>query len=312
MNFFKFYKKYGIYIVLLLVIVFFSIASPIFLTPNNLINILRQVSMFGIVVVGVAIVTIGGGSDLSVGGQMAVDGIIAAMIMVNYNLPIPVAVISVLIIGAVFGLINGLICVKLGIMPLIVTLGTMLILQGMASLITGGYSIFGLPESFKMLGQGYIGPIPIPVIIFAVTIVIGAVLLNKTYFGRYVYALGGNPDAAHLAGINTDRVRVYTYVICGVLTSIAALIMLSRTNAAQIGAGSSYPFDCMTAACLGGVSVAGGEGNVVGAVVGVLILGILDTGLQLMNCDPNLISCIKGALLLLAVAIDCVQNKKEA
>jgi Ribose/xylose/arabinose/galactoside ABC-type transport systems, permease components len=308
MNFFRFYKKYGIYIVLLAVILFFSVMSGSFLSTSNLINILRQVSMFGIVVVGVTLVTISGGADLSVGGQMAVVGIFAAKLMTSLHMPIWIAVIAALLLGMAFGFLNGMICVKFGIFPMIVTLGTMLILNGAAYLLTGGYAIFGMPESFKFLGQGYLGIIPVPVIVFVLVVIAGVVILNKMYFGRYIYAMGGSPEAAHLAGINVNKMRVFTYMICGFLTSIAALIMLSRTNSAQPSAGASYPFDCMTAACLGGVSVAGGEGNVSGAVAGVLIIGILNNGLSLMNCDSNLISCIKGAVLLLAVGIDCVQK----
>jgi ribose transport system permease protein len=307
-NFYDFYKKFGIYIIMLAVVIFFSIMSPIFLSTANLLNILRQVSMFGIVVVGVTLVTISGGADLSVGGQMAIVGMIAATLMIKLQLPIPLAVIASMMVGILLGIINGFIAVKLNIFPLIVTLGTMLILNGFAYLVSGGYAIFGLPEVYKFLGQGYVQFIPVPVIIFIIVVIFGEVFLNKTYFGRFIYAMGGNPNAAHLAGINVERMRVGVYALCGFLTSIAALIMLSRTNSAQPGAGSNYPFDCMTAICLGGVSVMGGMGTIRGAIVGVLIIGILNNGLQLINCDVNLVSVIKGVILILAVGIDCVQK----
>ncbi|GHT77560.1 ribose ABC transporter permease [Spirochaetia bacterium] len=308
MKFYDFYKKYGIYLIMLVVFVFFSIMSPIFFTTANLLNILRQVSMFGIVVVGVSLVTISGGADLSVGGQMAVIGMIAATLMVKFNVPIVFAVFISMAVGIMLGIINGLIAIKLNIFPMIVTLGTMLILNGLAFLVSGGYPIFGLPEAFKFLGQGYAKFIPVPVIIFIVVVAFGVVLLNKTYFGRFIYAMGGNPNAAHLAGINVNRMRVGVYALCGFLTSIASLIMLSRTNSAQPAAGSSYPFDCMTAICLGGVSVMGGTGSISGAIVGVLIIGVLNNGLQLLNCDINLVSVIKGIILIIAVGIDCVQK----
>lgn len=282
-NWVELYKKYGIYILLVVVFAFFAVAAPNFLAAKNVINILRQVSMFGIVVVGVCMVMIGGGMDLSVGMQMAVDGIIA---------------------------------VKMHIAPIIVTLGTMLVLQGVAYLITGGYPITGMPEAFKVIGQGYVGIIPVPVIIFVLFIIFGAILMNKTYLGRNIYALGGNKEAARLAGINVDKLTVAVYTFCGFCASIAALIMVGRTNAAQPGAGSSYSFDCMTAACLGGVSIAGGEGKISGTVIGVIILGILDNGLVLMSVNTNWQSVIKGLILLAAVAIDCYQvvnkNRKKA
>lgn len=308
------YKKYGIYILLVVVFAFFAIMAPNFLATKNVINILRQVSMFGIVVVGVSMVMIGGGMDLSVGMQMAVDGMLVGYMMTNLSLPIPVAVIVTIVVGCLLGAINGIVAVKLHIAPIIVTLGTMLVLQGVAYLITGGYPITSMPEAFKFIGQGYIGIIPVPVIIFVLFIIFGAILMNKTYIGRYIYALGGNKEAARLAGIDVDKLTVMVYTFCGFCAAIAALIMVGRTNASQPGAGSSYSFDCMTAACLGGVSIAGGEGKISGTVIGVIILGILDNGLVLMSVNTNWQSVIKGLILLAAVAIDCYQvaNKKKA
>lgn len=307
------YKKYGIYILLVVVFAFFAIMAPNFLATKNVINILRQVSMFGIVVVGVSMVMIGG-MDLSVGMQMAVDGMLVGYMMTNLSLPIPVAVIVTIVVGCLLGAINGIVAVKLHIAPIIVTLGTMLVLQGVAYLITGGYPITGMPEAFKFIGQGYIGIIPVPVIIFVLFIIFGAILMNKTYIGRYIYALGGNKEAARLAGIDVDKLTVMVYTFCGFCAATAALIMVGRTNASQPGAGSSYSFDCMTAACLGGVSIAGGEGKISGTVIGVIILGILDNGLVLMSVNTNWQSVIKGLILLAAVAIDCYQvaNKKKA
>lgn len=309
------YKKYGIYILLVVVFAFFSIVAPNFLAAKNVINILRQVSMFGIVVVGVSMVMIGGGMDLSVGMQMAVDGMLVGYMMVNMNLPILLSAVITIVVGCILGAANGVVAVKLHIAPIIVTLGTMLILQGVAYLITGGYPITGMPEAFKFIGQGYVGIIPVPVIIFAIFIIFGAVVMNKTYLGRYIYALGGNKEAARLAGINVDKLTIMVYTFCGFAAGIAALIMVGRTNASQPGAGSSYSFDCMTAACLGGISIAGGEGRISGTVIGVIILGILDNGLVLMSVNSNWQSVIKGAILLAAVAIDCYQGsgkKKSA
>lgn len=309
MKFMEFYKKYGIYVILFLVLAIFSIFAQDFLSVDNLMNILRQVSMFGIVVVGVTFVMIAGGMDLSVGGQMAVIGMIGGILMAKVGMPIVPTILICIVINTLFGAINGLIAVKLNIFPMIVTLGTMLILDGLAYVITGGYPIFGLPRSFAMLGQGYISIVPIPVIIFALVIALSWFVLNKTYLGRYFYAMGGNKNAARLAGVNVDHMQIFVYALCGFFTSIAAIIMLSRTNSAQPNAGSSYPFDCMTAAVLGGISFAGGEGNIGGAVVGVLIIGILNNGLLLMGVDSNWQGVIKGLVLIVAVGIDCIQRK---
>jgi ribose transport system permease protein len=305
------YKQYGIFILLAVVFLAFTFASPKFLSWSNVINILRQVSMFGIVVTGVTMIMIGGGMDLSVGMQMAVDGMLIGFMMVDMHMPIWISVIVTILIGCALGAANGIISIKLHIVPIIVTLGTMLILQGVAYLITGGYPITGMPEAFKFLGQGFIGGIPVPVIIFAIFIIFTSIIMNKTYIGRYIYALGGNKESARLAGINVDRLTVVIYTFCGFAASVAAMIMVGRTNASQPSAGSSYAFDCMTAACLGGVSIAGGEGKISGTVVGVIILGILDNGLVLLGVNTNWQSVIKGLILLTAVAIDCYQGAQK-
>lgn len=303
-----YYKKFGIYILLVAVFVYFAIFAPNFLSYKNVINILRQVSMFGIVVIGVSAVMIGGGTDLSVGGQIAVVGMILGYLMVNMKVPMVLAMLIGIGVGIAFGALNGVLAIKLHIAPIIVTLSMMLVLQGVAYLITGGYPITGMPELFTKIGQGYIGIVPIPVIIFIIFIVFGWIVMNKTYMGRHIYALGGNKEAARLAGINVNKLTIFIYAFTGFAASIAAIIMVGRTNASQPGAGSTYPFDCMTAACLGGISIAGGEGKISGVVVGVIILGILDNGLVLMGVNSNFQSVVKGLLLLVAVAIDCYQG----
>lgn len=311
MDFYKFYKKYGIYLLLAIVVTFFSLFASNFLSFDNFMNVLRQVSMFGIVVIGVTFVMISGGADLSVGGQMAVNGMIAGLLMAKAGMNMVVVFLICMVVGAIMGALNGYISVKLNIFSMIVTLGTMLMLQGIAYVITGGYPIFGIPKEFTFLGQGYIGPVPFPVVVFAVIVLIAWFVLNRTYFGRYIYALGGSPEAARLAGINVNTMRIVVFGICGFITAIASMLMLSRTNSAQPGAGSSYPFDCMTAAVLGGISFAGGEGNIGGAVVGVLIIGVLNNGLQLMGMDANWQGVIKGIVLIAAVGIDCYQSKAK-
>jgi ribose transport system permease protein len=254
---------------------------------------------------------ISGGIDLSQGGQIAVGGIISAVLMINFGLPIWLTVIVTLLLGTAFGAFNGWVSVKFNIFPMIVTLGSMLVLQALAYVLSNGYPLFGLPESFKILGQGYVWVIPIPVIIFAVVIAIAVFAIKKTYFGRYLFAIGGNAEAARLAGVNVERMRIIVFAIGGFITSISSLIMLSRTNSAQPAAGTSYPFDCMTAAVLGGVSFAGGEGSISGAVVGVIIIGILNNGLLLMNVDSNWQGVIKGLVLIIAVAVDSIQRKQK-
>ena len=289
------YKKWGIYIFLLIEVIFFSIIADNFCSWNNLMNIVRQSAMLGIVVVGVSFVMICGGCDLSVGGQMAVNGICVALMMIQLQWnPIIAAMIS-LIIGAAMGAANGYIIIRFKIQPLVVTLGTMTI----------------LPDSYSFLGQGYVGLIPVPVILFAIIALIASFILNKTYFGRYIYATGGNAETARLAGLNVKRLQIIVYAICGFVTAIASLIMLSRVNSAQPAAGSTYAFDCMTAAVLGGVSFSGGEGKVSGAVIGVIIIAVLGNALVLMNVNEYYQSVFKGILLIFAVALDNIQIKEK-
>ena len=302
MDLYKFYKKYGLFVILAIFIVVFSTLNTQFLTPGNLLNILRQISMFGIVVVGYTMVMISGGCDMSVGGQLALCGMFAATLNVTYGLPTFVVVILTLMLGALFGLINGLLMNVFNIMPLIVTLGTMLFFQGASYIISGGVAIFGLSDSFKFIGQGYLGFVPLPIVILLVIGVLGYIVLHK------IYAMGGNPEAARLAGVNIKKYRLAVFTITGILAAAAGIIMAARTGSAQPSAGASYPFDCMTAVVLGGVSFAGGSGSMLGAMMGVIIIGVLNNGMQLIGMDSNMINCVKGIVLLIAIGIDSVQR----
>lgn len=308
MKFYQFYKRFGLYMILVLVFLFFSFFATNFFSTANFINILRQVSIFGTAVIGAAIVMLAGQTDMSVGGMVAMGGIIAAMAMTEWGFPIWAAMLITIAFCVIIGVINGLLSVTFFIPGFISSLGMMLILNGMAYVISGGYAIFGLPEAYTFLGQGYVGVIPVPVIIFFIVCVLGIFLMTKTYYGRSIYAVGGNPVAANLSGINVKRVTVTAYALCGFVASLAALMQLSRSNSAQPGAGSDYPFDCMSAAVLGGISMSGGKGKIYGAIVGVLIIGILNNGLQLMGCDSNLVDVVKGVILIFAVGIDCYYN----
>ena len=238
---------------------------------------------------------------------------VVGFLLVKLNLPIPVTALVGILTGIAFGTVNGIVAIKLKIMPIIVTLSTMLILQGVAYLITGGYPITDA-EAVSDAGPGIYRADSDPGYYICIVYPVWLIVMNKTYLGRMIYALGGNKEAARLAGINVDKLTVMVYAFAGFAASIAALIMVARTNASQPGAGSSYPFDCMTAACLGGISIAGGEGKISGAVIGVIIIGVLDNGLVLMGVNSNFQSVVKGIILLLAVAIDCYEakNKKKA
>lgn len=308
-KFWKFYRKLGSYVILAGVFLFFALTQPVFLKPANLMNVLQQVAIYGIVATGVTFVMISGGTDLSVGGQVACNGLLMAAMMVYWHIPVPLAILIGVLVGSLMGCINGLISAVLRVTPFVITLCTMLILNGLALVVTHGYPIYDMPESFLWLGQGWVGPVPVSVIILFVVCLVGWFILSKTYFGRNVYALGGNQEAARLAGINTFKLRIIVYGMCGFFTSIGTIVMLARTNSATATSGSNYQFDCLTAACLGGITFGGGNGNMMNTFVGVLIIGILANGLILAGIDSNMQQVIKGALLLFAIAMDAIQKR---
>ena len=229
-----------------------------------------------------------------------------------WNIDPAIAMAMTLALGVFLGYLNGTIIKILKINPFVVTLSTMTILSGVALLFTGGVSISSLPESFSWLGQGYIWKVPAPIIVMFACVFAAQFVLSKTHFGRSVYCMGGNPEAARLAGINIERVRLFTFMISGFFAAISALMISSRTMIASPTAGSSYGFDTMTACVLGGISFAGGEGQLWGAFVGVLIIGVLNNAMTLMNVGSYWQSIIKGIILVLALYLDRKQHEVNA
>jgi ribose transport system permease protein len=304
-------KRFAILGVLILLAGFFSLVTDSFLTTSNLLNISRQVSMLGISAVGMTCVILTSGIDLSVGSVMAIVNIIGALLMTEYNLPIFPAAVITLLIAAVVGLFNGVMIWYVGVPAFIVTLATMISVRGLAYVLCKGMPVWGMPEAFRILGQGYIGPIPLPVIIMLIVFALGWVFLNRTKTGRYMYGLGGNREAVRLAGIRTARVGTIAYIISGFLTGFAGLIMLSRINTGQPKIGTSFEMDVITAVVLGGVSMRGGSGSVLGVLVGVFITGILSNGMILLNITEYYQQIAKGLVLLLAVTFDTVANLKK-
>ena len=298
----------GIVLVLLLLIAGFSIMSPNFLDPGNLFNILRQVTTLGIVAVGFAFVLLTGGIDLSVGYQVSLYVVVCGILMSQFAVPWPLAIALVLVLGVGIGLINGLIITLTGVAPLIVTLSMMTILNGVSYLLSKGLPISGFPSNFAFLGQGALAGIPVSVIVLAIVWAIGYFIANKTYIGRYFYAIGNNVEAARLSGVNTRRTLLFVYSVCGLFTAIGAILLLSRLNSAQSATGAGFEFSVLTACVLGGVSVMGGRGTLFGAFIGVLIVGVLDNGLVLMNVSEYWQLVIKGLILLTAVIYDAMSK----
>lgn len=300
---FKF-REMGILIVMIVIILIFSIISPQFLKVRNLFNITKQIATLGICSVGVTFVLITGGIDLSLGYQISLINIICAYMMTRMNIHWILAIAISMVIGTCVGLLNGFIIVKTKVAPLIVTLSMMQILNGLSYIISGGLPIVGFPKAFTLLGQGRIFGIPISFFVLLIIIFLGAFLLNKTCYGRYCYAIGCNEEATKLSGVNTNRVKLMVYALCGLFTSIGAILLLSRLNSAQSATGAGFEFEVLTACVLGGVSAAGGKGKMWGAAVGCIIIGILDNGLVLLGVTEYVQLVIKGIILLCAVIYD--------
>ncbi len=300
----KFFQTYGILVVLVLLVLFFGFSTPTFFNVGNLFNIARQVSIMGIVAVGMTFVMITGGIDLSVGSTLAVTGVFCAWLMVNLTVHPILAVIATLLLGILIGLVNGMVIIKFDIPPLIATLGMMTIGRGCAFIMTGGLPIYNIPEQFQFLGQGYAWVVPTPVIFMAVSFVVGGVILSRTYLGRYFFSIGGNEEAARLSGVPVVRYKLLVYAVLGFMSAMAGIILLSRINSGQPTAGTGFELDVVTAVVLGGVSITGGAGRLGGVLAGVFIIGVLSNGLIIMNVGEYYQSIIKGLVLLFAVGFD--------
>ena len=311
-KFFKFYKKCGLFVVFVVLFVLFACIADGFLNTKNLINILKQASVYGVMCVGVTIVMVSGGMDMSVGGQIACSGLVIASLMKAGVHPI-FAVLAGVAFACIIGAVNGSFIAVFNCAPMVITLCLMLILNGAAVVATSGVPIYDFPEGFYYVGQGFIGDVfPFSIVIWALAIAIGYFLLNKSYFGRKLYAIGGNREAARLAGINVIATRILSYMINSVFIGIGAWVLLSKTGSASPTAGANYQFDCLTACMLGGVTFGGGSGNVLTTALGVLIISMIGNGLLLMGLDGNYQQIVKGVILLLTLTIDAYQKIRKS
>lgn len=306
----KVLKKSAIWLVLLMLVTTFALANPRFLSMNNLFTIARQVSMYGIASIGMTFVILIAGIDLSTGTIITIVNVVCAYLMVKLGFGMVGAVTVSLIMATAIGLLNGFLVSAIRIPAIIATFATSTIFAGAAYLISGGTPIYGFDERFKVIGQGYLGPVPVPVIIMILCFIAGAFILNKTYFGRFFYAVGGNEEASELSGIRVDKVKYLIYALSGFFAGLAGVVMLSRTNSAQPTAGLGYEFDVITCVVLGGVSITGGYGKISGVIAGVLIIGVLTNGMVLLNVSNYTQMVIKGIVLVIAVGFDTLQNKK--
>lgn len=306
----QFFKKFGILILLVLLCAFFAIATEgVFIKPDNLLNVARQVAMIGIASVGMAFVMITGGMDLSIGSLQGLLGVLTAMMMVNGGFPIWLAIICTLLIGVIAGVFHAFIYDNFNVPPMIITLAMYTSYRGLAYVISGGKPVFGFDEAFTMIGQGYLWFIPVPVIIMAIMIVIGWFILTKTSVGKYIYGLGGNEEACRLSGVNIRGMRYFIYAFSGFCAALAAVVLCSRVNSGQPKSGTGFEFEVITAIVLGGVSIKGGSGSIWGVLVGVLFMGVMKNGFILMNVNEYLQMVLQGFVLLAAVIFDNLMSK---
>lgn len=298
-------RTLGPFIGLLLIVIIISLLNPGFLSLTNLFNLFRQVSINALIAFGMTYVILTGGIDLSVGSTLALSSAVGASLMAAGVDPMLATLVG-LLTGAVLGAMNGVFIAKGKVAPFIATLATMTIYRGLTLVLTDGRPVTGLGDSaaFELFGRGYFFGVPIPAITMLSAFIILYLILKKTTFGRRVYAVGGNEEAALLSGIKVDRVKIYVYSLTGFLAATAGMILTSRLNSAQPTAGTMYELDAIAAVVLGGTSLTGGRGWIVGTLIGALIIGVIDNGLNLLGVSSFYQQVVKGSVILLAVLLD--------
>ena len=303
----------AIWLVFIAEVIIFSIASGgTFITGNNIVNISRQVSYYGIASIGMTFVILIAGIDLSIGSIITLVNVVCAYLMVNAGMNMWVAVIISLLLATAIGTLNGGMVASIGIPALIATFASQTIFEGISYLISGGRPISGFTSDFGLFGRWAVGPVPVCALIMIACFALGSFILNKSYFGRYFYAIGGNEEAAELSGIRVNRVKYLIYALSGFFAGLAGIVLLSRSGSAQSTVGKGLEFDVITCVVLGGVSVNGGVGRMSGVVAGVLIIGSLTNGMILMDVSEYTQMVVKGLVLAVAVGIDCMSKKHQA
>lgn len=309
--------QFGALIVLVMICIIFAIAEPAFISPVNLFNVLRQVSIYGLLAIGMTFVILTGGIDLSVGSVLALAGMAGAAVYKGgtgllsagtagqaEGYGVFAAILTAVAVGVIAGLLQGGAVVKLRVPPFIATLGGITAFRGAALVLARGQPISTFQRDYTWWGQGMVGPVPVPVIVFLLFAVIGWIVLYYTRYGRQVYAVGGNQEAARLSGLNSSRVVLSVYVISGFFAGLSGFLLSSRLNSAEQVAGMGYELTVIAGVVIGGTSFSGGEGSIPGTVVGILLIGVLSNGLTLMNVSPYYQQILTGLIIVFAVAFD--------
>lgn len=313
--------QYQSLIALFLMCLVLSVMTDNFMTTDNFWNVMRQISVNVCISVGMTLVILTAGIDLSVGSVLALCGAVAAGLL-KYGIDVPSAnlwigftvfgaVVAGLLVGGLMGFINGYAVTKFNVPSFVATLAMLTMARGFTMLWTKGHPITGLGDSFGFIGTGWFLGIPMPVWISGIVVILAIILTNKTRFGRYIYAIGGNESAARLSGIPINKIKTWVYVLAGMLAAVGGLLVTARLDSAQPNAGMAYELDAIAAVVIGGTSLAGGRGTIIGTVLGAIIIGVLNNGLVLLNVSPFWQQVIKGVVILLAVIIDKTNSKSE-
>ena len=311
----SFIKTNAIWLVFIVEVIFFAIFSKgTFVSGSNMVNIMRQVSYYGIASVGMTFVILIAGIDLSIGSIITLVNMICAFMMVNMGWNMWIAILVSLIVAVLIGLLNGFMVATIGMPALIATFASQTVFEGLAFLITNGRPISGFTKTnpaINFFARWTLGPIPWCAILMAACFAVGSFILNRSYFGRYFYAIGGNEEAAELSGILVNKMKYLIYALSGFFAGLAGIVLLSRSGSAQTTVGKGLEFDVITCVVLGGVSVNGGIGRISGVIAGVLIIGSLTNGMILLNVSEYIQMVVKGLVLAAAVGLDCMSNKRK-
>lgn len=305
----KFSRELGIFIALFLLMGLFGILNPLYLTPRNLVDILDQTVINGLLALGMTLVIITGGIELSVGSSMAVVLVVVGKLL-GLGLNIYISALVGIGLGAGLGFINGFLVTKMKLQPFIATMGASSVYRGIAYLITGGWPVLNIPQSFRNLFDGdIVGPISSSVVIFIIAMITSSILLKRTRLGTYLYSTGNNEEATRLSGVNVDRTKIWAYVICGIMVALTARVTLAKLGTGEPAAGQGYETNAIAATAVGGTSLAGGVGSIFGAFLGSILLQALKVGLVVLGVDTFWQYIATGSIIIVAVYFDIIKNK---
>lgn len=304
-------QKNMAWVILIVIALLFGCITKNFFSIDNLVNILNQNCYIIVASLGVALIMMSGGIDLSIGYEMSLIGVICALLLNKLQMSAWLVIVIGLTMGVLLSLLNMLLSLRLKLPLMMVSFGTMAIFQGISYEVSQSQSIGGFPLEFKFLGQGYLNAVPFPIILTLILFLCMSFFLNKTYMGRYVYALGGNEEGARLAGINVTKMKILIAVLCGFFVGLSTLMLISRIGSAQSATGPGTEFTIITGVLLGGVSIRGGEGKLSGVVAGILILAILSNGMQLAGMGIYYQYIAKGVIMLAAIGFDVFQMSRR-